>query len=50
MTRPNCQYRPDSAKNGAMYIMYFCMFAAGLSGSTGPCCIMPRFWLCRIVR
>src|SRR5215468_9332749 len=54
MTRPYCQYRPLSANSGAMYTMNFCdeaiELATGLSGSTGACDIMPRFWLCRIVR
>src|SRR6202034_1230708 len=52
-TRPNCQYRPVSAKNGAMYIMFFdiawAAAAPGWSGSGAVWFIMPRRWLCRIV-
>ena len=46
-TRPNAQYKPDRAKNGTMYAMYFCEDAIGLSGVI--CGVMPRLVLCRTV-
>ena len=48
-TRPYCQYKPVSEKNGTMYIMYFCMPAIGLSGSMFPVCMRPRLEVCRTV-
>src|ERR1700722_12141189 len=54
ITRPYCQYRPVSAKNGAMYIMFLDMLCAiaapGWSGSGTCWFIMPRLALCRMVR
>src|SRR4029077_16695225 len=47
-TRPYCQYRPVSEKNGTMYCMIFCDWAIGLSGSM-LVCIRPRFADCRTV-
>src|SRR5579875_3768951 len=49
MTKPNCQYRPLSAKIGPTYFMYFCEEAIGLSGSViiWP---MPRLMLWDMVR
>jgi len=47
-TSPYCQYRPVSEKNGTRYIMYFCDWAIGLSGST-LVCMRPRLELCRTV-
>src|SRR5215468_5660352 len=46
-TSPNAQYRPDRAKSGTMYAMYFCVAAIGLSGVI--CGVMPRLVLWRTV-